>query len=167
MSWVDGNGEERWEGRDCTVIVRRPADRVVLVVLEGVGGSDLGDHPFHALASDMRGDGSLDLFLDFGETRGTSLDFSSRWAAWLARHRDSFRLVSMLARTKYLQLTADALRRFARFGEMLRVHTDLAGFDAAFRQSVRGDAPTPTTSSRDDIGLAMPGLRSQERWRVR
>src|SRR5688572_23800702 len=102
MQAIHGEGrEERWEGMRCTIVVRRPAPGVVLVVIEGRDAGELGVRPFRALADDLARHGRVDLFIDARATRGASIDVTSWWAAWLARHKSSLRSVNFLARSRY------------------------------------------------------------------
>jgi hypothetical protein len=58
---------------------------------------------------------------DARHARGPSMDVSGDWAVWLGRHRDELRHVSMLTGSRFVQLTADFVRRFAELGEIMRI----------------------------------------------
>lgn len=134
----------RFEGIHCAMTIERPATGVVVVAYEGVDSGELGDLPFRELASDLEGEGMLELFIDARATRTASLDVSSEWAAWFARHRERFVHISMLTGSRFIQLTADLVRRFSDLGDRMRIYTDPVAFDGALSNAV-GNA----TAARD------------------
>src|SRR5262245_59152174 len=121
----------RFEARDCTMTIEEPAPGVVLVSIEGTDIGQLGEAPFRVLAPLVAGDRPVELFIDARRTRGVSMDVSGDWALWLARHRDALRHVSMLTATRFVQVTADFVRRFADLGEMMRIYTEPSVFEGA------------------------------------
>lgn len=128
--------DDVFEGVHCTITIARPARGVVVIAITGTDVGELGDAPFRALAGDVAGDGQIELFVDARTTRSASIDVSSEWSAWLARHRERFRHVSMLTGSRFIRLTADFVRRFADLGELMRIYTDPAVFDGALSNSV-------------------------------
>lgn len=115
--------------------IERPAPRLVVLTFTGRDVGEFGEAPFDELAADVA-TGPLELFIDARGGVAASLEVSSEWAKWLARHKPSFRQVSMLTGTRFLQLTADFVRRFAAMGERMRVYTDPAAFEGALASSV-------------------------------
>jgi hypothetical protein len=119
-----------FEGVHCAIQVRRPAERVTVLVIVGKDGGELGDAPFRELDGDLeRGD--LQLFIDARATMGANLDVSGRWAQWMRTNRARFRRVSMLTGSRFVQLTAEFVRRFAELGDTMNVYTDPAAFETA------------------------------------
>jgi len=125
------------EGVHCTIAVSRPAERTVLVHITGLDVGELGDRPFAILDEVLGAGGDFDLYIDAREARGPSVDVSARWASWLRSRRPRFHLVNMLTRSRFVQLTADFVQRFAEL-DCMRIFTDPAAFDTAFEISVRG-----------------------------
>jgi len=125
-----GAPEVRFEGVHCTMAVRRPSAGVVVLVIEGSDAGELGDAPFRELDKDLSGPAPVELFVDARGTKGATVDVSNEWAQWLRAHRAQLKGLHMLTGTRYVQLTADLVRRFAEL-EMMRVYTDPAAFDEA------------------------------------
>ena len=130
-----------YSGKHCTLVIRRLTERVVVVGFTGSDIGEFGDAPFDELAHDLRADGSLELFIDARSGVAASMNVSSEWAFWLARHKASFRHVSMLTGSRFIQLSAEFVRRFADMGEVMRLYTDPAGFEGALSNSVANSTP--------------------------
>jgi hypothetical protein len=128
--------EMTFRGAHCTLVIRRPAPGVTLVVLSGNDVGELGERPFAELARDLRDGVPLELYVDARAVKAASLDVSSEWARWLATHRDRLRQVSMLTGSRFIQLTASFVRRVADLHEVMRLYTDPAAFDEALARSV-------------------------------
>jgi len=123
------------EGVHCTIAIHTPASDVIVLRITGWDIGDLGDRPFAALrevlAESVAAPDRLQLFIDAREAQGPSVDVSAHWAAWLREHKERFRYVNMLTRSKFVQLTADFVQRFAQMGERMRIFTEAAAFDTA------------------------------------
>lgn len=130
------------EGLHCTMTIDEPAPGVALVTIAGTDVGDLGDAPFRALAKTMEPGVLVELFIDARRARGPSIDVSSDWARWLGEHREHLRHVSMLTASRFVQLTADFVRRFADLGELMRIYTEPAVFEGALSNAV-GNARRP------------------------
>ncbi len=68
------------------------------------------------------------LFIDARRTQGASVDVSNVWAQWLRRHRDRLQRIHMLTGSRFVQLTADFVRRFAELGDAMLIYTDVDAF---------------------------------------
>jgi hypothetical protein len=132
------NQEIVFRSEHCRLSIRRPAAGVVLVSLTGHDIGEFGEGPFLELQPDVaaRRDGSLELFIDARGAVAASLDVSGVWAIWLGKHKSSLRHVSMLTGSRFIQLTAGLVRRFAELGELMRLYTDPAAFEGALSNSV-------------------------------
>lgn len=122
--------EVTWEAPHSVLCLRRPAAGVV--VLE-ISGSDVGEHgtgPFEELADDVQR-GKFVLFVDAQESRGVTVDVSSDWCRWLARHRDTLLGVHMLTGSPFVHVTATFVRNFAELSDLMRIYTERAAFDRA------------------------------------
>ena len=106
-------------------------------------GRDAGEHgnaPLRALEEELAR-GPFSLFVDARATLGASIDVSNVWAQWLRNHRDHLDQIHMLTGSRFVQLTADFVRRFAELGDAMRIYTDGAAFDEALRAAtLRGSA---------------------------
>ena len=120
----------RYEGVHASVAVERPAAHVVLLKLSGWDVGEFGDAPMKEIEKDL-GAAPVALFIDARATKGATIEVSAEWAQWLRKNRASFSHVSMLTGSPFVQLTAKFVQRFADLGEVMRIYTDAAAFDAA------------------------------------
>lgn len=123
-----------FEGVHATLAIERPAPGVVVVRFTGRDVGEAGALPFAELNKDLAAHGAIALFVDARKVRGVSIDVSNEWARWLRRHRASLRTVSMLTGSRFVQVTADFVRRFAELDAM-QITTDAAVFDAALARA--------------------------------
>lgn len=128
--------EIMYEGVSCQLAIMRPATNVVVVKLGGWDTGEFSDIPMQELAKDLARQDLIELFIDARESKGASIEVSSQWAQWLGKHRSHFKHVSMLTGSRFIQLTADFVRRFAELGEVMRIYTDPIAFDAALAESI-------------------------------
>jgi hypothetical protein len=119
------------EGMHCTLSVERPAPGVVLVTFAGTDVGEFGDAPFRELENDVGTGRTFELFIDAHAGRAASIHVSNDWARWLGGHRASLTCVHMLTATKFVQLSADLVRRFADLGDGMRIYTDRGAFAEA------------------------------------
>ncbi len=126
-----------FEGRHSTFSIDRPVAHVVVVTIKGRDAGEHGDGPLRALDEEMLA-GPFVLFIDARATSGASVDVSNIWAQWLRSRRDRLDRVHMLTGSKFVQLTADFVRRFAELGDTMRIYTDGAAFDEALRTVTAG-----------------------------
>jgi hypothetical protein len=124
------------EGVHCTMTIDAPAPGVVLVTIDGTDVGELGDAPFQALASIVADEHQVELFIDSRKARGPSIDVSNDWARWLAKHRHQLRHASMLTANRFVQLTADFVRRFADLGDLMRIYTEPDVFEGALSNAL-------------------------------
>jgi hypothetical protein len=126
------------EGIHCTISIHRAAPGVVLVTFTGQDTGELGDAPFRELGRDLAGPARIELFIDARNGRTASISVSGEWALWLSKNRARFRHVSMLTGSRFIQMSAEFVRRFADLGELMRIYTDPAAFEGALGNSVAG-----------------------------
>ncbi len=120
----------RFEGVHASLAIERPAPGVVLLAISGRDGGEHGDAPFRELARDLER-GPFTLFIDARHTQGASIDVSNVWAQWLRNHRDRLHRIHMLTGSRFVQLTADFVRRFSELGDAMLIYTDPTPFDEA------------------------------------
>lgn len=121
-----------FEGRHSTITLARPVPHVVVMTIAGRDAGEHGDGPQRALDELLR-DGPYALYIDARATSGASVDVSNIWAQWLRGHRDELHAIHMLTGSKFVQLTADFVRRFAELGDAMRIYTEGAAFDESLR----------------------------------
>lgn len=121
-----------FEGLHSTLILARPVRHVVVLTISGRDAGEHGDGPLRALDDELQR-GSYSLFIDARRTQGASVDVSNVWAQWLRAHRDHLHQIHMLTGSRFVQLTADFVRRFADLGDAMLIYTDGVAFDEALR----------------------------------
>jgi hypothetical protein len=125
-------------GVHCTMAISRPTERAIVIHIAGTDIGELGRRPFAAVDELLKLHTPVELFIDARDARGPSVDVSAQWAAWLREHRERFEHVNMLTRSRFVQLTADFVQRFAELGDRMRIFTDASSFDAALGLQTRG-----------------------------
>ncbi|MDB4954372.1 MAG: hypothetical protein JWO36_1941 [Myxococcales bacterium] len=125
-----------FEGVHSTLTIARPLSHVVVLTITGRDAGEHGDGPLQALDDEIRR-GPFSLFIDARRTQGASVDVSNVWAQWLRARRDQLIRIHMLTGSRFVQLTADFVRRFAELGDAMLVYTDGAAFDEALATDTR------------------------------
>jgi len=126
----------------CTISIARPTRGVVLVAISGRDGGELGDAPLRELDKDLER-APLELFIDARATSGASLAVSHEWGQWLQRNRASLRAIHMLTGSKFIELTADMVRRFTQLGELMRIYTEPSSFEEALASALGSTSAQP------------------------
>jgi hypothetical protein len=117
------------EGIHCSLMIKRPAPGIAIVVLSGTDVGEFADFPMRELAKDLARFGSIELFIDARAARGASVHVSSEWALWMRTHRMQLRHISMLTGSRYVHVTADFVRRFSGLVDRMKIFTDQSAFD--------------------------------------
>ncbi|HEY1800764.1 MAG TPA: hypothetical protein VGG46_07500 [Terriglobales bacterium] len=130
--------QTQFNGVHCDFIVQRFPHGIVVLRISGVDTGELGDAPMLRLDEYMQ-DGPVQLFIDARNVRGASIEVSAEWAKWLAARKQNLRLVSMLPGSRFIEITAAFVRRFAELQGMMRIYTNAPAFDAAVEDSTRQD----------------------------
>ena len=120
-----------YQGIHCHLAIERLAAGVVVVRITGSDVGEFGEAPLRELQQYLDEGDSLELFVDARGAKGATVDVSSEWALWLRKHRARLEHVSMLTGAPFIRLTAKFVQRFADLGEVMRIYTDAAAFDAA------------------------------------
>jgi hypothetical protein len=124
------------EGIHATFTVDRPSRDVVTVTISGRDAGEHGDAPLRALDEQLA-IAPFTLFIDARQTAGASIDVSNVWARWLRGNRDRLYRIHMLTGSRFVQLTADFVRRFADLGDAMLIYSDGNAFDDALRDATR------------------------------
>ena len=56
--------------------------------------------------------------------RGASIDVSGEWAEWLRVHKAHLRAISMLTGSRFVEVTAGFVRRFAALQGVMRIYSE-------------------------------------------
>jgi hypothetical protein len=92
----------------------------------------------NAIAARIEEVGPVQLFIDARDVVGASIEVSGDWAQWLSRNRQNLRSIDMLTGSRFIEVTADFVRRFADLQGLMRIYTDAASFDDAVSQALIG-----------------------------
>ncbi len=133
----------RFEGVHCTIVLEQLANAVVLLRISGTDTGELGDSPMRALDEWLAESRPIALFIDARAVRGASVDVSSDWASWLSANRNHLKSVTMLTASRFIQITAEFVRRFAQLNGIMWVCTEPALFDLALEQAKQASTNTP------------------------
>ena len=126
---------QRYDGVHCTFVIEQFRNRVVILRISGTDIGEFGNAPMDTLSGWLKNLGPLDLFIDARDVRGASIEVSGEWAAWLGAHRSAFKSVTMLTGSRFVQLTAEFVRRFANLEGMMRICSESTEFDRAFEDA--------------------------------
>ena len=130
---VEELGSARFEGVHCTLSIDRPAPGLLTVQFQGTDVGEFGERPFREMARDLAERAPLELFIDASGGKAASIDVSNDWANWLRSNRDRFLCIHMLTATKFIELSAGLVRRFAGLENRMRLYTNAPAFADALR----------------------------------
>ena len=125
-----------WTGLHCELVIERPARGVVVLRISGHDVGEFGSAPMQELERLLSDGEPLELFIDARNSEAVSLEVSAEWAQWLGRHRPRCAQIRMLSGSRFIQITADFVRRFADLGDTMRIYTDAAAFDRLLESSI-------------------------------
>jgi hypothetical protein len=131
--------ELRYEGIHCSLVLVRATDQVVVLRISGTDIGEFGEAPMKALSEWVAGSSPIDLFIDARDVRGASIEVSGEWAGWLNAHRGGLKTATMLTGSRFIKVTAEFVRRFARLQGVMRICTEPAAFDQALEEASRID----------------------------
>jgi hypothetical protein len=137
MTDVLNSDETNLQGLDTSMTIRRVAAAIVVVT---ISGRDVGTWRCAvqgARRTARKGEGPFSLFIDARRTKGASVDVSNVWARWLRTHRDDLLKIHMLTGSRFVQMTADFVRRFAELGDAMLIYTEPSVFDEALESATQ------------------------------
>ncbi|HWE51056.1 MAG TPA: hypothetical protein VG273_14785 [Bryobacteraceae bacterium] len=130
--------EIRYEGIHCNLLIEQFPNRVVVLRISGTDVGEFGKSPMTALNDWVNSPGPIDLFIDARNVRGASIEVSGEWAGWLDANKKALRSVTMLTGSRYIQVTAQFVRRFANLEGIMRICTEPVVFDQTLAEAVAG-----------------------------
>jgi hypothetical protein len=139
----------QFEGAYCVLTIERPTPGLILVKFRGTDVGEFGDRPFREMARGLAEGDDVELFIDASGGRAASIDVSNDWALWLRTHRNRFLCIHMLTATKFIELSAELVRRFAGLENRMRLYTSASAFRQALELASEkaGDSPASQDSS--------------------
>jgi hypothetical protein len=108
----------------------------VILKISGTDVGEFGDAPMLKLKECLTGVDPIQLFIDAREVRGASIDVSAEWAEWLRANKAHLRNISMLTGSRFIEITADFVRRFSALQGIMRIYKDPTAFDAALAEAL-------------------------------
>jgi|SRR5579884_1592183 len=126
----------RFDGVHCHLSIEKPSARIVLMKISGTDIGEFGDAPMKALTDWLAHSSPVDLFIDARHVRGASIEVSGEWASWLNAHKSVLGTVTMLTGSRFIQVTAEFVRRFASLEGRMRICTEPAVFDQALLEAI-------------------------------
>jgi len=129
--------EIRYEGIHCDLVLERYPNRTVVLRINGTDIGEFGEAPMKALEDWLAASAPADLYIDARDVRGASIEVSGEWASWLSTHRQHLKSVTMLTGSRFIQITAEFVRRFASLEGLMRICTEPAVFDRALADAVK------------------------------
>ena len=127
----------RFKTKLCELTIERPAGSLIVLTLSGNDTGELGNAPFKELEQDFATQGvQRELFIDARGGQGASIEVSGSWAQWLRQHKPQLRVVHFLTASRFIQLSADFVRKFAELGETMRIYTEASVFDEELESAI-------------------------------
>jgi hypothetical protein len=129
--------ETCYDGVHCRLTLQRHGNGVVILRIEGTDVGEFGSAPMQTLDEWLDGTRPYDLYIDAREVRGASIHVSGEWSTWLSARRERLRSVTMLTGSRFIEVTAEFVRRFAGLQGLMRICTEPAVFDQALRVALQ------------------------------
>lgn len=126
----------QYDGIHCTLSIQKPSPHVVVLRISGTDVGEFGDAPMLELNQHLAATERIELFIDAREVRGASIAVSGEWAKWLRSQKERLRQINMLTGSRFIEVTADFVRRFADLQTVMRIYTEPAVFDAALAEAL-------------------------------
>ena len=130
----------QYDGVHCTLTIQKPSRSIVVLRISGTDVGEFGDAPMLELNQLLATAEPIELFIDAREVRGASIAVSGEWAKWLRSQKERLRQINMLTGSRFIEVTADFVRRFADLQTVMRIYTEPAVFDAALAESLQQQA---------------------------
>jgi hypothetical protein len=127
----------RYDGIHCNLLIEQFPARVLVLRISGTDIGEFGEAPMKALTDLVNAADPADFFIDARDVRGASIEVSGEWAGWLSAHKDALRSVTMLTGSRFIQVTAEFVRRFASLEGIMRICSEPAVFDSALAEALQ------------------------------
>jgi hypothetical protein len=128
--------EQLFDGIHCTLSIQTFPSRIVVLKISGTDIGEFGDRPMTELAKSLVDNDPIRLFIDARDVRGASIEVSGEWAGWLQANKAHLREVNMLTGSRFVEVTAGFVLRFAALQGIRRIYTEAAAFDAALAEAL-------------------------------
>jgi hypothetical protein len=136
----------RLTGQSCSFTFRRLRPGVMLVAITGFDRGEHGARALDEMQAEITRFGPLHLFVDARDATGATTAVSDAWTAWFQASSKSLRQVRILVGSRHLKQTVAVSKLFSRTGDLIRIESDPAAFDAAIARVAPGSAPESARS---------------------
>ena len=126
----------QYDGIHCKLVIQTFSNRVAVLRITGSDIGEFGDAPMQELNRWLDSHGPVAFFIDARDVRGASIEVSGEWAEWLSAHKSQLRSVTMLTGSRFIQVTAEFVRRFASLEGIMSICSEPAVFDAALKEAL-------------------------------
>jgi len=128
--------EVQYDGVHCHLAVEWFPPGTVVLRISGSDIGEFGEAPMQALSGWLADHQPVDFFIDARDVRVASIEVSGEWARWLGIHKQDLRTVTMLTGSRFVNMTAEFVRRFADLTQM-KICTEPAVFDRALAEAMQ------------------------------
>jgi hypothetical protein len=125
-----------YDGIHCHLAIEQFGGGVIVMRISGSDVGEFGDAPMLALNGWLAELDQVESFVDARDVRGASIEVSGDWAQWLARHKAQLRTVTVVTGSRFVQITAEFVRRFAELEGIMRICTEPTVFESALSQAL-------------------------------
>lgn len=125
----------RWTGVHGAFAVESQARGVVVLKISGHDIGEFGQAPMREMERYLIDGNKIYLFVDARSTETVSVDVSGDWAQWLGARRSYWAQIHMLTGSRFVQVTAGFVRRFAELGSTMKIYTKAEEFDRALAEA--------------------------------
>src|SRR5207245_841144 len=126
--------EVHYDGVHCSLTIQKPAPGIIVLRIAGTDVGEFGDAPMQEINRYLDRSNPILLFIDARNVRGASIAVSGDWAKWLRSQKEQLREINMLTGSRFIEVTADFVRRFADLQTVMRIYTEHEAFDAALAE---------------------------------
>ena len=134
-----------FDGVHCKISIEQSSRNIVVLRLSGMDIGEFGDRAMTAMEGLIASAGPIHLFIDARRVSGASIEVSGDWARWLSQNRANLKSIDMLTGSRFIEVTAEFVRRFADLQGLMRIYTDVAAFDEALT-TTQGNGEPPWES---------------------
>jgi hypothetical protein len=132
------DGSLRLRADDVCFTYTRLGPGALRVHIRGYDRGLLGAAVFEPIHAELKLYSPLALLVDARDTEGATSAVSTAWTAWFQEQRPRLHEVHILVASKLVGVTVNVAKHFSRTGELIRIHSDPAAFEAAAVRLVPG-----------------------------
>jgi hypothetical protein len=144
MYGLSSPNKRHYEGVHCALWIEQFSNGVVLLRISGTDVGEFGQSPMTALNDWITGSDPIHLFIDARDVRGASIEVSAEWAGWLSEHKNVLASVTMLTGSRFINVTAEFVRRFASLEGIMRISTEPDIFDFTLAEATATSTRQPS-----------------------